>query len=372
MRVSGGVGTGRWGVRGRVGGGPVAEDLRDAGRPYRLLTGANADEWGDLHAPPVRHPRRLHRLRRPHRRARHRLRRRQQAGPVARAAVGARRAEAAGGLEDLQGRGHRHRRRRHRRRPRPSRPQGRLVAGHDFVDGDDQPKDLNGHGTHVAGIAAAHTDNGVGVAGGAPGAKIMPVRVLGADGSGSNANITQGIVWAADHGAHVINLSLGESGLMARLLKGGTLNQAIAHANAKGAVVVAAAGNDSTVLQPYKVDTPVLVVNAADEKGQPASFTNFGAQNAVSAPGVDILSTLPTYTTKETLKDTSGYGKLSGTSMASPYVSAVAALLHHQGLDPAAIMRTIRDTAANPGQVLKLGLGNVDAAAAVKAAAAKK
>ncbi|MFJ3904366.1 S8 family peptidase [Streptomyces sp. NPDC090025] len=245
---------------------------------------------------------------------------------------------------------------------------GRLVAGHDFVDNDDQPKDLNGHGTHVAGIAAAHTDNGIGVAGGAPGAKIMPVRVLGADGSGTNENITKGIVWAAQHGADVINLSLGESGLMARLLKGGVLNQAIATANSKGAVVVAAAGNDSTLLQPYKIDTPVLVVNAAGENGAPASFTNFGAQNAVAAPGVNILSTLPTYTTKETLKDTSGYGTLSGTSMASPYVSAVAALLHQQGLNPAQIMKTIQDTASNPQQQAKLGLGNVDAAAAVKAA----
>ncbi|MFE1907537.1 S8 family serine peptidase [Streptomyces gardneri] len=154
---------------------------------------------------------------------------------------------------------------------------------------------------------------------------------------------------------------------MARLLKGGVLNQAITHANGKGAVVVAA-GNDSTALQPYKVDTPVLVVNAADRTGVPASFTNFGAQNAVTAPGVDILSTLPTYTTKETLKNLSGYGKLSGTSMATPYVSAVAALLHQQGLPPDAIVRTIRDTAANPQKLVKLGLGNVDAAAAVKAA----
>ncbi|WP_306327855.1 S8 family serine peptidase [Streptomyces venezuelae] len=246
---------------------------------------------------------------------------------------------------------------------------GRLVDGYDFVDGDDEPKDLNGHGTHVSGIAAAHTDNGGGVAGGAPGARIMPVRVLGADGSGTDADITKGIVWAADQGADVINLSLGESGLMARLLKGGILNQAITHANSKGAVVVAAAGNDSTALQPYKVDTPVLVVNASDQNGRPASFTNFGAQNAVSAPGVDILSTLPTYTTKETLKNTTGYGKLSGTSMASPYVAAVAAVLHHQGLDPAAIMTTIREAAANPQQLPKLGLGNVDAAAAVKSAA---
>ncbi|MEU9995442.1 S8 family serine peptidase [Streptomyces sp. NPDC050848] len=170
----------------------------------------------------------------------------------------------------------------------------------------------------------------------------------------------------------VINLSLGESGLMARLLKGGILNQAVSAANSKGAVVVAAAGNDSTALQPYRLDTPVLVVDAADQDGRPASFTNFGAQDAVSAPGVGILSTLPTYTTKETLKNTSGYGRLDGTSMASPYVSAVAALLHHQGLEPAAIMSTIRATASNPRQLPKLGLGNVDAAAAVRAARSAK
>ncbi|MFD8569778.1 S8 family peptidase [Streptomyces sp. NPDC057694] len=243
---------------------------------------------------------------------------------------------------------------------------GRFVDGHDFVDNDDEPKDMNGHGTHVSGIAAAHTDNGVGIAGGAPSAKIMPVRVLGADGSGSNANITRGIVWAADHGADVINLSLGEGPLMSNLLQGGILNQAIQHAHDKGAVVVAAAGNDGENTQPYKVDTPVLVVGASDQNGKAASFSNFGAEKAVSAPGVDILSTLPTYRTKESLKNTSGYGELSGTSMASPYVSAVAALLHQQGLKPDDIIATIRDTAANPDKAAKLGLGIVDAAAAVK------
>ncbi|MFI0240356.1 S8 family peptidase [Streptomyces sp. NPDC016845] len=246
--------------------------------------------------------------------------------------------------------------------------QGRLVGGHDFVDDDDEPKDMNGHGTHVSGIAAAHTDNGVGVAGGAPSAKIMPVRVLGADGSGSNANITKGIVWAADHGADVINLSLGEGPLMSNLLQGGILNQAIQHAHDKGAVVVAAAGNDGADTQPYKVGTPVLVVGASDQDGKAASFSNFGAQQAVSAPGVDILSTLPTYRTKESLTNTSGYGKLSGTSMASPYVSALAALLHQEGLKPDAVMATIRATATNPGHEDKLGLGVVDADAAVKKA----
>jgi subtilisin family serine protease len=247
---------------------------------------------------------------------------------------------------------------------------GRLVDGYDFVDGDTKPQDGFGHGTHVAGIAAAHTDNGIGIAGGAPAAKIMPVRVLGDDGSGSNGNITKGIVWAADHGADVINLSLGEGPLMSNLLQGGILNAAIRHAHDKGAVVVAAAGNDSAATQPYKVDTPVLVVNASDQNGKPASFSNFGSQNAVSAPGVGILSTLPTYQTQLTTAkngdvNDSGYGKLDGTSMASPYVSAVAALLHGEGKKPDEIIDIIRETAQNPDKLPKLGLGVVDAQAAV-------
>ena len=244
----------------------------------------------------------------------------------------------------------------------------RLVRGYDVVDKDRRPKDGFGHGTHVAGIAAAATDNGKGVAGGAPGAKIMPVRVLGDDGSGTNANITKGIIWAADNGADVINLSLGEGPLMSNLLQGGILNQAIQHAHDKGAVVVAAAGNDGADTQPYKVDTPVLVVGASDENGLPADFSNFGAENAVSAPGVGILSTLPTYTVELTKDDTSGYGKLDGTSMAAPYVSAVAALLHQQGKDPDEIMKIIRMSATNPGRHERLGLGVVNAKAAVDAA----
>ncbi|MFI9024218.1 S8 family serine peptidase [Streptomyces sp. NPDC053560] len=244
----------------------------------------------------------------------------------------------------------------------------RLVRGTDIVDGDDTPNDRNGHGTHVAGIAAAATDNGAGIAGGAPGAKIMPVRVLTAAGSGAKEDITHGIVWAAEHGADVINLSLGETGLMAKLLRGGTLNRAITTAHDKGAVVVAAAGNEGAETQPYRLTTPVLVVGASDQDGRPAAFSNFGAQGAVSAPGVAIVSTLPTYTTPLPRDNTSGYGKLDGTSMATPYVSAVAALLHQQGRTPDQIMAAIKETTRNPGQLPELGLGTVDAQAAVKSA----
>ncbi|MDQ8705257.1 S8 family serine peptidase [Streptomyces sp. LHD-70] len=130
---------------------------------------------------------------------------------------------------------------------------------------------------------------------------------------------------------------------------------------------MAAAGIDGANTQPYKVTTPVLVVGASDQNGRPAEFSNCGAQNAVSAPGVGILSTLPTYRTRETLKNDSGSGELDGTSMASPYVAAVAAVLHAQDRDPDQIMRAIRSTAKNPDADAKLGLGIVDAEAAVQA-----
>ncbi|MFI6299648.1 S8 family peptidase [Nonomuraea sp. NPDC050790] len=242
---------------------------------------------------------------------------------------------------------------------------GKIVDGYDFVDGDQDPQDRNGHGTHVAGIAAAVTHNGLGIAGAAPGAKIMPVRVLGAVGSGDQATIVKGIVWAADNGAKVINLSLGETGLISRLLKGGALNPAILHAYSRGAVVVAAAGNEGTVKQPYKPATQVLVVGASDQQGKPAEFSNFGAEDAVSAPGVRIMSTLPTYPTPETRKNATGYGQLDGTSMAAPYVAGLAALLIGQGKTPDQTMRAIRQTARNPTKDLRLGLGVVDARAAV-------
>lgn len=228
-----------------------------------------------------------------------------------------------------------------------------LVDGYDFVDRDADPRDENGHGTHVAGIAGA-----------APDAKIMPIRVLTRAGTGERNTIAAGIVWAAEHGAKVINLSLGENALMARLLRGGVLNPAINVAARHGAVVVAAAGNDSTLKQPYELTTQVLVVNASDRQGAPARFTNFGAAGAVAAPGVRILSTLPTYRTEMTRDDTSGYGAEDGTSMAAPYVSGLAALLRARDVSVPDTIDAIRRSAANPTRDPRLGLGIVDAAAA--------
>ncbi|MDP9294747.1 MAG: S8 family serine peptidase, partial [Actinomycetota bacterium] len=119
---------------------------------------------------------------------------------------------------------------------------GRVGAGHDFVDGDATPQDGDGHGTHVLGVIAAATGNGIGVASVAPLATLMPVRVLGDDGSGTSANVARGIDYAREHGADVINLSLGAD--VPLLGSGGEFDAAVRRALAAGIVVVAAAGNN--------------------------------------------------------------------------------------------------------------------------------
>ena len=245
---------------------------------------------------------------------------------------------------------------------------GRLVAGYDFVDDDDTPNDLNGHGTHVAGSAAAIGNNSIGVVGMAPEAKIMPIKVLGEDGSGSTDDVAAGILWAADNGADVINLSLGgSSDLLGRIFAvTGPTNAAIQEATKKGVVVVAAAGNDDTYLTAYNPDTPVLVVNATNELGEWARFSNFGDPRAVAAAGARIVSTAPTYPTTIWPDGTEGYGEISGTSMASPHVAGIAALLVGIGNTPADVREIITDTASNPTNDPLLGAGIVQADAATE------
>jgi subtilisin family serine protease len=244
----------------------------------------------------------------------------------------------------------------------------KLVPGWDFIENDDQPQDENGHGTHVAGIAAATTNNGIGIAGAAPDSKIMPVRVMNAIGTGSPDVIATAIVWAADHGADVINLSLGgNTDLLSRIFKSGPMNQAIIDATNKGVVVVAAAGNDDTFIQAYRSDVPVIVVNASNEGDIPAQFTNWGDPRAVTAPGTRILSTAPTYPTWIWKTGTDGYEELDGTSMAAPYVAGVAALLvaTRRGDSPTEIIDTLIETAQNPNDDPRLGAGIVNADRAV-------
>ncbi|WP_456270917.1 S8 family peptidase [Bacillus sp. AK031] len=207
---------------------------------------------------------------------------------------------------------------------------GKTLRGYDFVDNDYYPMDLNGHGTHVAGTAAAETSNGAGIAGMAPNTKILAVRVLDASGNGSLTDIADGIRYAADAGAEVINLSLGCD------CSTTTLQNAVNYAWNKGSVVVAAAGNDgvSTTFEPASYSN-VIAVGAVDSRDRRASFSNYGSWVDVTAPGVDIAATVPN----------NGYAYMSGTSMASPHVAGLAGLLASQGRNNVQIRAAIEQTA---------------------------
>jgi subtilisin family serine protease len=190
------------------------------------------------------------------------------------------------------------------------------VHGWDFVTGSSTPLDADSHGTHVAGIIAAE-NNGTGITGVAPNAKIMPVRVLDADGNGDLSTVAKGIRYAADKGANVINLSLGGQ------FSSPELTSAVQYAESRGAVVVMAAGNSGGAVP----DSPArsaqqqgIAVGAVNRSKQLASFSNRAGRtrlNYVVAPGVNVTSTIPN----------DSYASYSGTSMATPYVSGVAALV---------------------------------------------
>jgi len=172
--------------------------------------------------------------------------------------------------------------------------------------------DMYGHGTHVAGIAAAATNNGVGVAGLGYNSSIMNGKVLDDTGSGYYSWIANGITWATDNGAKVINMSLGGTAADS------TLASAVDYAWSEGVVVVAAAGNNGNSLPFYPAAYDnCIAVGATDRKDAKASFSNYGSWVDVAAPGVDIYSTY----------NTGGYISMSGTSMASPHVAGLAALV---------------------------------------------
>jgi thermitase len=174
--------------------------------------------------------------------------------------------------------------------------------------------DVKGHGSHVAGIAAAATNNGAGIAGLGYDARIANGKVLGDDGYGSYSAIAQGITWAADNGANVINLSLVGT------TPSSTLESAVNYAWSKGAVVVAAAGNDANSTPTYPASyTNAIAVAATTDLDQLATFSSYGSWVDVAAPGITIYSTIP-----------GGYGYKSGTSMASPLVAGLASLLFMQ------------------------------------------
>lgn len=201
---------------------------------------------------------------------------------------------------------------------------GHVLAGRDFVAPGTSASDANGHGTHVAGIITAIVNNGRGIAGLAPNTRVLPVRVLNQQGVGDSATVAKGIVWAVDHGAKVINLSLSSN----RSDSAG--RAAVAYAVSKNVVVVAAAGNDgcgllgSPQVYPAAYDG-VLGVGAITSAGAVASYSSCGSWVDVSAPGSGIVSTVPT-SPYSALGCPAHYCTLSGTSMAAPHAAAAAAL----------------------------------------------
>jgi thermitase len=254
--------------------------------------------------------------------------------------------------------------------------------GRDFVDGDNDPSDENGHGTNVAGIIAATLDNSEGIVGLAPGISILPVRVMNAKGAGSDRAIARGVRYAADQGAQVINLSLGATLTIDADTVSAQVTSAIRYAQGKGALVVVAAGNDFLPLENAIVgDNPdVLVVAATDENDIKADFSNSGPWVGVTAPGVHILSTMPTYDvylTSQVPRDErfdKGYDYMSGTSQATPFVSALAALLFsaHPDWDAHQVEQAIKEHAADISEQNAtlfakgyLGTGRIDACQAL-------
>jgi thermitase len=245
------------------------------------------------------------------------------------------------------------------------------IKGKDFTkespDGLD-PIDSFGHGTHVAGIIAAVANNGEGVAGAAPNVKILAVKVLSAKGGGSLFAIAGGIKHSVDMGAKIINLSLGGPAVT------DLISSAVGYwATKKGALLIAAAGNSNTAVgTPARIDDYYMAVAASDQNNKRAKFSCYGKELSVSAPGVQIMATTPTY--KVPLNDhgyPQNYANLQGTSMATPLVAGVAALVwsRHPEWTAQQVRQHLEKTAVDVGPAGKdneSGFGIVNAAAALR------
>ncbi len=269
----------------------------------------------------------------------------------------------------------------------------RFARGYDFVGGDRHPNDQNGHGTHVAGTIAESTNNGVGVAGIAYRAKIMPIRVLDADGAGDTVAIARGLRYAARRKVDVINLSL-EFDSSVRASQIPDIVRAIRYARRRGVLIVAAAGNQDSSLTAYPARARnVMAVAASTIRGCQADYSNSGFDLDITAPGggadadnsdtpYDASVCRPKQSGPYIFQETfSGNprrfglpGGYEGTSMAAPHVSGVAALViasHRLGQRPTPraleehLERTARDIGA-PGFDPRYGNGLLDAAAALR------
>lgn len=249
-----------------------------------------------------------------------------------------------------------------------------FVPGYDFVNDDEHANDDNGHGTHLAGTIAQATNNNIGVAGIAYRAAIMPIKVLDKRGRGSYYDLAQALIWATDHGAKIINLSVGGT-YQARYLE-----EALAHAYNNGVTIVAASGNSGRkfVYYPAAYDQYVIAVGATRFDETKTYYSNFGAGLDLVAPGGDLRvdqngdrygdgilqQTFQTYRPTRF-----SYYFYQGTSMAAAHVSGIAALLWSRGLtQPAQIREALEQSAKDKGPAgwdENYGFGLVDAAAAL-------
>jgi hypothetical protein len=224
----------------------------------------------------------------------------------------------------------------------------KFVAGYDFVNKAAEAYDDHGHGTHVAGTIAQSTNNKTGVAGIAYEASIMPLKVLSKEGSGSSADIADAIRWAADHGAHVINMSLGS------MYPSAVMEKACDYARKKGVTIVCAAGNGFGPPVGYPAGfKSCIAVSAVGPSGDIATYSSYGKQVALAAPGGDVIKSgdkKDGIWQSTVLDGKPGYYSFNGTSMASPHVAAAAALLVSQGVkDPAKIQDILQKSATSKG-----------------------
>ncbi|GAE36608.1 S8 family peptidase [Halalkalibacter akibai] len=226
----------------------------------------------------------------------------------------------------------------------------RISGGRSFITSEPSYQDYNGHGTHVAGTIAG-LNNSYGVLGVAPNVNLYAVKVLDRNGSGSHSAIAQGIEWSVSNGMHIVNMSLGGP------TGSTTLQRAADNAYNRGVLLIAAAGNTGSagISYPARYNS-VMAVGAVDSNNNRASFSTFGNELEIMAPGVSILST----------HLSNQYVSLNGTSMASPHVAGVAALVKAQypSATNAQIRQRLRDTATPLGSSYYFGNGLVHAARA--------
>ena len=248
-----------------------------------------------------------------------------------------------------------------------------LLPGYDTYNRDNNPEDMNGHGTHVASTVAQRSNNGIGEASVAP-MSDFPVKVMSDDGYGDNIALAQGIVYAVDNGADIINMSLGNP------YASQTVARAIEYAAQNGVVLVAATGNSFANRIYYPAAYPeVIAVGASRYDNSKSGYSNYGSGIDVLAPGGDLSrdDNGDGYA-DGILQETFEYGRWTspfyeGTSMASPQVAGVAALIMAEGVtDPESVRSILHATARNTGPQgydSYSGYGSVDAAAAVAFAA---